>query len=216
MIETVGVVLQTGDIVSLGLPSLLLLAGLALVVMEALAPGAHFIVVGVALLVAGIVGLGAASVGGPLAVLAGPLALAAMVLVFGAVTFLAYREFDVYGGGSHGSTSDSESLKSQTGRVTERVTGTGGEVKLENGGFNPYYRARSMHGEIAEDEEVVVVDPGGGNVLTVMSLASTSEDTIDRELARDRERTESDGGTEPAPERETEGETETEAETETD
>jgi membrane protein implicated in regulation of membrane protease activity len=208
MIETVGVVLQIGDVINLGLPSLLLLAGLALVVMEALAPGAHFMVVGVALLAAGIVGLGAASAGVP--VLAGPLALALMVLVFGAVTFFAYREFDVYGGGSRGSTSDSASLKSQSGRVTERVTATGGEVKLENGGFNPYYRARSMDGEIAEGEEVVVVDPGGGNVLTVMSLEGTSEDAIDRELARDR-----DAKSEPEPEPEPEREREPERETET-
>jgi len=191
MIATVGIALQLGDIVSLGLPSLLLLAGLGLVIMEALAPGAHFIVVGVALLVTGIVGLGAAGLGGPFAVLAGPFALAAILLVTSVLTFLAYSEFDVYGGASKGSTSDSESLKGQTGRVTERVTSDGGQVKLEDGGFNPYYQARPMDGEIAEGEEVVVVDPGGGNVVTVMSMAGASRDRIDRELERGRR---ADGG----------------------
>jgi|APHM01.1.fsa_nt_gi hypothetical protein len=115
MIATVGIVLQIGDAVNLGLPSLLLLAGLALVGMEAIAPGAHFIVIGVALLVAGIVGLGAASIGGPLAVLAGPFALTAILLITGVLTFLAYSQFDIYGGESAGTTSDSESLKGQSG-----------------------------------------------------------------------------------------------------
>lgn len=184
MIATAGIALQLGDIVNLGLPSLLLLAGLGLVIMEALAPGAHFIVVGVALLVTGIIGLGAASAG--LAVLTGPFALAAVLLVTGVITFLAYSQFDIYGGRSKGSTSDSESLKGQSGRVTERVTSGGGEVKLEDGGFNPYYQARPMDGDIEEGTEVVVVDPGGGNVLTVMPLEGASRDRIDRELERER------------------------------
>lgn len=195
MIAT-AVALQFGDLLSLGLPSLLLLAGLALVIMEALAPGAHFIVVGVALLVTGIVGLGAASVGGPLAVLAGPFALTAVLLVVGVLTFLAYSQFDLYGGQSAGSTSDSESLKGQTGRVTERVTASGGEVKLNDGGFNPYYRARPMDGEIEEGDEVVVVDPGGGNVVTVMSMEGRTRDRIDRELERDRATAADDGARE--------------------
>ncbi len=212
MIATVGIALQLGDLLSLGLPSLLLLAGLGLVIMEALAPGAHFIVVGVALLVTGIVGLGAASVGGPLAVLAGPFALAAVLLVVGVLTFLVYSQFDIYGGSSKGSTSDSESLKGQTGRVTERVTASGGQVKLEDGGFNPYYQARPMDGEIEAGEEVVVVDPGGGNVLKVMSVEGASRDQIDRELERDRAADADTGATEtdPAVDREPDVERETE------
>jgi membrane protein implicated in regulation of membrane protease activity len=204
---TAGVVLQLGGLLELGLPALLLLAGLALVVMEALAPGAHLIVVGVALLVVGIIGLGAASLGGPVAILAAPLALAFLTVIVGAITFFAYREFDLYGGESTATTSDSESLKGKTGRVTERVTETGGEVKLESGGFNPYYQARSMDGEIAEGTKVSVVDPGGGNVLTVMPIEAT-RDPIDRELERDRaskgEPAGAEADTEPATERETE------------
>lgn len=217
MIGTVGVALQLGDLLSVGLPTLLLLAGLALVVMEALAPGAHLIVVGVALLTVGIIGLGAASIGGPLAILTAPLALAIMTVVVGAATFFAYREFDLYGGDSKATTSDSASLKGKTGRVTERVTETGGEVKLEEGGFNPYYQARSMDGEIAEGTKVTVVDPGGGNVVKVMAIEAASRDRIDRELERDRAARgasgeSTSGGDGPDGEAVTESETETESE----
>jgi hypothetical protein len=71
--------------------------------------------------------------------------------------------------------------------VTETVTTAGGEVKISGGGFNPYYSARSIEGTIAEGEEVMVVDPGGGNVVTVESMGYV-EDDIDKELAADRAR----------------------------
>lgn len=173
------VALQIGDVLSLSIPVLLLLAGTGLIVAEALAPGAHFIVLGVALFVAGLVGLVVGST--PL----GLFLMALAVVVAGAATFYAYREFDVYGGTSRGRTSDSASLQGKFGTVTERVTPSDGEVKLEGGGFNPYYRARSMDGEIAEGTEVMVIDPGGGNVVTVEPVAAV-EDSIDRELRRER------------------------------
>ncbi len=159
---------------------LLVVAGILLAAAEALAPGAHLVVLGVALLVAGLIGL----LLGPLA---SPIVLAGLVLVFGGLTLYGYRRFDIYGGKGTGQTSDSDSLKGKTGRVTSRVSPTEGEIKLAGGGFNPYYAARSVHGEIPEGEEVVVVDPGGGNVLTVESLGP-SEDEIDRELRRERAR----------------------------
>lgn len=165
----------------------LAIAGAALVVAEALAPGAHFIVLGVALLLAGLLGLvlGSAGVGlvGPALL---PLVLAGAVLGIGAATFYVYREFDFYGGKGTDQTRDSSSLRGTTGRVTEHVSPTGGEVKLEGGGFNPYFRARTVDGEIPEGTEVMVTEPGGGNVVTVESL-SIVEDDIDRELARGRE-----------------------------
>ncbi|WP_096390759.1 NfeD family protein [Halopenitus persicus] len=160
------------------LPMLLVVAGLLLSVAEAIAPGANFIVVGASLLGAGLVGLAFAP-------LASPFALGLLVLVFGAIAFYAYHEFDVYGGKGQPQTRDSGSLTGQTGRVTERVTETDGQVKLDQGGFNPHYSARSVDGEIPEGTEVIVVDPGGGNVLTVESLAGV-EDDIDRALAADR------------------------------
>ncbi|RLM70474.1 NfeD family protein [Halorubrum sp. Atlit-26R] len=175
------------------LPLLLLTAGLLLSMAEALAPGANFIVVGIALIGAGLGGLLLASFGVAGALLT--LFMALLTLVFGAAAFYGYHEFDLYGGKGQQQTSDSDSLKGKTGTVTERVTPTGGEVKLAGGGFNPHYSARSIDGEIDEGEEVMVVDPGGGNVVTVESMGYV-EDDIDRELAADRARkaAEDEGG----------------------
>ncbi|QUO47459.1 NfeD family protein [Halorubrum ruber] len=166
------------------LPLLLLTAGLLLSMAEALAPGANFIVVGIALIGAGLGGLLLSSVVAGAGLVA---IMALLTLVFGAAAFYGYHEFDLYGGKGQQQTSDSDSLKGKTGTVTERVTPTGGEVKLAGGGFNPHYSARSMDGEIDEGEEVMVVDPGGGNVVTVESTGYV-EDDIDRELAADRAR----------------------------
>ncbi|MEF8856408.1 MAG: NfeD family protein [Haloplanus sp.] len=160
------------------LPLLLIVAGLGLSIAEAMAPGAHFAVLGVALLAAGIVGV----LLGPLA---GPLVLAVLVLVFGGLALAGYRRFEVYGDTSADQTSDSMSLRGRTGRVTERVTPQSGTVKLDRGGFNPNYAARSLDDEIPVGTEVLVIDPGGGNVLTVTSLEDI-EDDIDAELARGR------------------------------
>jgi membrane protein implicated in regulation of membrane protease activity len=180
------------------LPYLLIVAGIGISLAEALAPGAHLVVLGVALLAAGLVGL----LLGPAA---GPAVLGVLVLVFGALALYGYRELDLYGGKGSGKTSDSSSLRGRTARVTERVTPTQGEVKLdEGGGFNPYYAARSVDGEISEGSEVMVVDPGGGNVVTVESLESSLDD-IDRELARERGRKARDADDE---DRDTETETE--------
>jgi membrane protein implicated in regulation of membrane protease activity len=166
------------------LPLLLIVAGLGLSIAEAMAPGAHFAVLGVALLAAGIVGFFL----GPFA---GPLVLAVLVLVFGSLALAGYRRFDLYGESGAGQTSDSASLRGRTGRVTERVTPRSGSVKLDRGGFNPNYAARSIDGEISVGTEVLVVDPGGGNVLTVTSLEDV-EDDIDAELARGRAAMEAD------------------------
>lgn len=185
------------ELFGLSVPFLLVLVGTVLMIMEAFAPGAHFIVLGIALLAAGLAGL----VLGPLlpaAVL--PLVLAAIVLVAGGAALYGYRQFDFYGGKGTGQTSDSASLRGKIGRVTKRVTRRDGEVKLEGGGFNPYYQARAIDGAIEEGEEVMVVDPGGGNVLKVESISAYNDD-IDRELAADR-----DGGGSSDRERDREGE----------
>ncbi|MFC6724927.1 NfeD family protein [Halobium palmae] len=198
-------VLQTDLVGPDTLPLLLIIAGIGLSIAEAFAPGAHFVVLGVALLAAGLVGL----LLGPLA---GPIVLALLVFLFGALTLYGYRELDLYGGKGTGQTSDSDSLKGKTGRVTQRVTPTDGEIKLDSGGFNPYYAARSVHGEIAEGSEVMVVDPGGGNVVTVESLDVVEQDEIDRELARERERRAAGDGDGAGDASESDRETETETE----
>ncbi|SFS02258.1 Membrane protein implicated in regulation of membrane protease activity [Halomicrobium zhouii] len=165
----------------------LFLAGAILLVAEAFAPGAHLFVLGVALLSAGLVGL---LLPGGLGIFA-PIILAVVVLALTGLTLWGYRRLDIYGGEGAAETSHSGSLRGQFGTVTERVTTTEGEVKLEDGGFNPYYRARSVEGEIEVGSEVMVVDPGGGNVVTVESVAAG--DDIDRALARERDASDSDG-----------------------
>ncbi|MFC7006637.1 NfeD family protein [Halalkalicoccus salilacus] len=177
------------EILGESLPLVLLVAGVALAIAEAMAPGAHLIVLGVALIVAGLVGLvlGPFLSGGALAV-----ALALTVMLVGGLSLFAYRELDIYGGKGAGRTSDSSTLKGRTGRVTERITPDGGQIKLERGGFNPYYTARSVTGVIEEGEEVIVVEPGGGNVVTVESLGA-AEDEIDRALRRGRTETDGEG-----------------------
>lgn len=164
-------------------PLLLLTLGVLLAIAEAIAPGAHLIVLGIALIVAGLVGLGLGAINVSGIVLTG--ALAVTVLIAGAIALVAYRELDLYQGTGSGRTKDSASLRGRTGRVTERVTPTRGQIKLDSGGFNPFYQARCISGQIAEGEEVVVVDPGGGNVVTVESLGA-GEDEIDRQLAMGR------------------------------
>ncbi|EMA54126.1 NfeD family protein [Halococcus thailandensis] len=176
-------VLQMSDLLLEQLPLVLVVAGLGLMGAEALAPGAHFIVLGVALLFAGLIGLLIGSFLGPI-VLA--VVLSVLVLASGAGTLYAYHRFDIYGGKGAGKTSDSASLRGTTGHVTERVTPTNGKVKLDGGGFNPNYSARTLDGEIPEDEPIMVTDPGGGNVLTVEALSAV-EDDIDRALARGRD-----------------------------
>ena len=188
------VLAQAGlELFGLSVPLLLVVLGAGLMVMEAFAPGAHFIVVGIALFAAGLVGIGLSSIGVPAAILL--LVVAGVVVTAGGTALYGYRQFDFYGGTGSGQTSDSSSLRGKTGRVTERVAASSGEVKLDGGGFNPYYQARALDGEIPEGEKVMVVDPGGGNVVTVQSM-SALEDDIDRELAADREREREDRETE--------------------
>lgn len=177
-LDQLPVLVQFGELFGPNLlPVLLVLAGLVLSIMEALAPGANLIVVGVALLAAGLLGL----LLGPIA---GPFVLGIAVLVFGAIAFTIYRDLGLYET-SEQQTTDSGDLKGGFATVTERVTPQEGEVKVDDGGFNPYYSARSMDEEIPEGTEVMVIDPGGGNVLTVVPVEGG--DAIDRELARGRE-----------------------------
>ncbi|MGB9963869.1 NfeD family protein [Halobacterium hubeiense] len=155
---------------------LLVVVGTALCVMEALAPGAHLIVLGVALLVAGLVGLFVPAA-------ATPFVLAGLVLGVGAASLYLYRNYEVYQGTGRGQSLDADDLRGKRGYVLEEVTPRSGRVKIESGGFNPTYGARTISGSIEEGEDVVVVDPGGGNILTVEAVDGA--DDIDRELDRD-------------------------------
>ncbi|WP_227131600.1 NfeD family protein [Halorubellus salinus] len=169
-------------LLGLGLPLLLVLAGAGLMLAEAVIPGAQFVVVGVALFLAGLVGI---LLGGAFTSV---VALTLMTVAFGVFAYFAFREMDLYNGPDRGQTTDSDDLSGVTAVVTEKITARGGAIRLsEGGGFDPNYRARSEHGDIEEGTEVIVTDPGGGNVLTVESMDVVREDSIDRELARGRE-----------------------------
>jgi len=196
---------------SQSLAMLLFVAGAILLVAEALVPGAHFFVLGIALLTTGIVGIALP----PGLGIFGPLILSVVVLAVTGLTLWGYREIDVYGGGGLAKTNDASSLRGTFGYVTERVTERSGEVKLDDGGFNPNYQARSVDGEIEVGTEVMVVDPGGGNVVTVEPVAG---DEIDQELAAGRDASRSERAQEAsvADEEPTTDASDTDAETATD
>jgi membrane protein implicated in regulation of membrane protease activity len=133
--------------------------GLFLLVGEALVPGGTLMVLGIGVMGAGVTGQLFGFDGlFPLTVLTG---------VYGSVAFAGFRRFDVYGERGE-QTSEAESIKGRTGVVERAVTTQEGEVKLDEGGFNPRFVARSATGdEIPEGTRIRVVDPGGGNVLKV-------------------------------------------------
>lgn len=146
----------------------LVVAGAVLCIAEALAPGAHLIVLGVALLTAGLVGMFLLSN-------ATPFVLAGLVLIVGLVALYVYRYYEIYEGTGSGQTFASSDLRGQTGYVVEEVTPRSGRVDLEGGGFDSSYAARTTTGTIPADTEVVVVDPGGGNVVTVERLEDPAD-----------------------------------------
>ncbi|GGN14242.1 NfeD family protein [Halarchaeum nitratireducens] len=169
------------DLFGASLSLVLVVAGVALCIAEAFAPGAHFVVIGVALLVAGLAGVLLPGV-------VTPVVLALLVFVVGVLALWGYRRFELYEGSGRGKTEGSTSLRGARGVVTDRVTGSSGQIRLTDaGGFDPTYAARTIDGAdaIEEGTDVIVVDPGGGNVLTVAE--TDGADDIDRELATGRE-----------------------------
>lgn len=173
------------DVFGESLSFLLVVLGVSLCVLEAFAPGAHFIVIGVALLAAGLIGLAFPP-------LATPIVLGALVLGVGGLALYLYRTYDFYQGTDRGTTRDAMDLLGAEAKVIETVTPDGGRVKLtDRGGFDPTYSARSIDGTIETGTRVVVVDPRGGNVLRV--AAADQADDIDRALAATRSAAENTG-----------------------
>ncbi|MFL2521496.1 MAG: NfeD family protein [Halobacteriales archaeon] len=139
---------------------ILLLAGIVLTTAEAIVPGAHFIVLGVALISAGLLGVAFSP-------LNNPIALSVLLIIFGGIALYLFRTLDIYGGKGLFRTSDADSLRDKTGYVAEQVTSKGGKVNLYDGGFDSLYSARSTGETISTGTEIRVVDPGGGNMLVV-------------------------------------------------
>lgn len=148
----------------------LLIIGALLVMAEAFIPGAHFIVLGVALFLTGLVAL---LFGG------GPITLLIVFLIVSILTLLGYRNLELYGT-EQGTTSDSSDLESQEAVVTQRVTQTDGQVELigSGTGMSSTYQARAPVGEIPEDTRVLVTDAGGGSILEVMPLEDNEFDEM--------------------------------------
>lgn len=174
------------DIPPESLPLIFAVAGLALVVAEAAIPGAQFIVIGIALLVAGLIGLLIPGAGSPLA-------LALLVGVAGAATYFMFKQMG-YGGGTAsaaGQTRDSRSLNGQQGHVIKEIRpNSTGRVRLD--GQASTFTARPEVDEVLKPgTKIVVTDPGGGSILTVMGL-DDEMDSIDAELQRSRERLQSE------------------------
>ena len=133
--------------------------GLFLLLGEALVPGGTLMVLGVGVMGAGVTG--------QLFGFDGLLPLTVLTGVYGAAAFAGFKYFDFYGERGE-QTSGADSLRGEMGVVESRVTTQEGEVKLDSGGFDPFFVARSATGDdIPEGTRVRVVDPGGGNVLKV-------------------------------------------------
>ncbi|MFB6284319.1 MAG: NfeD family protein [Halobacteria archaeon] len=164
------------------IPTILTGIGTLLVVAEAVMPGAHFMVIGLALLGAGITGLviGTNSF----------LYLGIFALFYGGITYYYYRN-NLYPDEEVARTSSSSDLQGKVGRVVEEVTNDTGRIKIDEH-FDPSFAARNFSGETIEvGEKVRVVDPRGGNVLVVERFEEISES--DNEISEsDEEISESD------------------------
>lgn len=132
-----------------------------------------------------IVGL-VVSIAGVIGVLVEPrstlLVLAGVIPVVGFLLFYLYRFVQFPRSRAPAQTSSAASLVGRTGRVTEEVTPRSGAIKIDGGGFDPHYRCRTKAGTIAVGETVVVIEPGGGNVLTVARPSAVEYESLgDRE-----------------------------------
>jgi len=145
-----------GETVILGM----VVIGAILMMMEALIPGANFIVVGVTILVTGLLALLIPSVTIPI--------LVAVFVVVGASTFYFYNNFSLYEDNVD-QTSDSGDLEYAEGVVIDKVTPNDGRVKLdESTSMSKKFQARCPQGMIDEGTRVVVTDAGGGSILKVV------------------------------------------------
>lgn len=149
------------------LSMLLLLAGVAMILAEAVIPGAHFIVLGVATFLTGLVGV--LTPAGDSVIL--------LTLTFGAasvVTYLGYSRLDIYGNDGSGvmGSSDSEDLVGKEGEVIETVKRSSGKIDLDDTvGFSSKYQARSASGQDIEvGTRVIVTDGRGGSVVEVEEI----------------------------------------------
>lgn len=137
----------------------------------------NLVIVGIVVTIAGIIGM----VIGPYST---PLVIGSLIPLLGFLIYYIFRYMEFPGSERPEQTSSVASLRGSEGRITKQVDTHGGEIKLDGGGFDPHYRCRTS-GEILEvGERAIVIDPGGGNVLTVARAGTVDEETL-RSAARD-------------------------------
>lgn len=97
-----------------------------------------------------------------------PLAVANMTVAFTILSYYLYEKSNIKAGGVNENTSDSGDLIGKTGTVVETIPASGtGTVKLDSGGFSRYTAKAEANVRIEEGENVRVMDPGGGNIVSV-------------------------------------------------
>ncbi|MFP4590192.1 MAG: NfeD family protein [Halobacteriales archaeon] len=133
---------------------------------------ANLALVGIAVSLVGLAGMAL----GPYST---PLVLGALVPIVGFVLIYLYRYVEFPRTTSPKQTTAVEHLRGRVGRVTETATPHGGTIHLRGGGFDPNFRCRTRAGTIPAGERAVVVDPGGGNVLTVAPEGSVDPATLE-------------------------------------
>lgn len=158
----------------LTLAHLFILAGGVFIVLEAVAPGADMVVIGAALLLAGLFGV-QTGIGTEVVNASNLFYLSIVAFLSGLLVFYFYRKY-LHKQGKGVVTSSSDDLKDAQGITITKVTADEGRVRIENGGSNPKYSARSTAGVIEARTKIRVVDPGGGSLLRVAPLENEMED----------------------------------------
>lgn len=165
------------------LPLIFVIAGLSLIIAEAVIPGSQFIVLGTALLLSGVLGFFEPSMGGSL------LSLSLAVILFGIGAYLVFRTIG-YGRAPASpvkETTDTPTIEGMDGRVITRVTpDKNGQVRIDG---HPYtFSARpATHEEISPGARIIVTNRSVGRTLTVAEL--DDEDTsIANKVTRSRDR----------------------------
>lgn len=131
----------------------------------------NLIIVGLAVTIAALIGM----LLGPYST---PIVVGALIPLVGFLLYYVYRFVEFPRSRGPQQTSSASSLLGASGRVIETATPRGGAIELDGGGFDPHYRCRTTEATIPAGERAVVIDPGGGNVLTVVPEEAFDPDRL--------------------------------------
>ncbi len=136
----------------------------------------NLVLVGLVISIAGVLGL-------LLGEYSTPIVLGGLVPTVGFVLYYIYRYVQFPRSERVEQTSSAASLVGESGTLLSAADPRGGRVKLDGTGFTSEYPCRTRSETLAEGTDVVVIDPGGGNVLTV-AAADEVDATALRQGAR--------------------------------